>query len=128
MQFMTPQWAEAYTQAWNSDSKVMKKLKKLSFILQFSLSDREDLEPVVIEVKKGVCTTFGTKEQYDNIEFYIWGDTDSWKKIFDSDISIQKAMKSDGFGFKGPKLKAMMNMSGLERGISIMREMKEVTV
>lgn len=69
-----------------------------------------------------------TEEQYEKIEFDMWADSASWKKVFDGEISVKKAMMSKGFGFKGPKLKAMMNMGGFERSIAIMVEMDGVTV
>jgi len=126
MEFMTSEWASAYTQIWNNDSIVTKKLRKFSSVFQFVVTDRDDLESVVIEVENGICITYGTEEQYDNIDFFISGDTNSWKNIYNHEISIKKAMKN--FSFKGSKLKAMMNMSGLERGIELMREMEDVKI
>jgi len=128
MQLITPEWAEAYTQAWNNDEEVTKKLRKFSSVFKYSISDREDLPAVIIEVEKGICITFGVEEQYDNIEFDMWADTASWQKVFNHEISVKKAMMSKGFGFKGPKLKAMMNMGGFERSIELMTEMDNVTV
>ncbi len=128
MQLMTPEWAAAYTEAWNNDEKVMKKLKNFSTVFKYSISDRGDLPSVVIEVEKGICTTFGTSEQYDNIEFDLWADTASWQRVFNHEISVKKAMVSKGFGFKGPKLKAMMNMGGFERSIEIMVEMPDIQI
>jgi putative sterol carrier protein len=128
MQLITPEWATAYTQAWNNDEEVTKKLKKFSSVFKYSISDREDLPAVIIEVENGVCKTFGTEDQYDNIEFDMWADTASWQKVFNREISVKKAMISKGFGFKGPKMKAMMNMGGFERSIEIMIEMDDVQV
>jgi putative sterol carrier protein len=128
MQLMTPEWAAAYTEAWNNDEKVMKKLRKFNSVFKYRISDREDLEPVIIEVEKGICTTFGVEEQYEKIEFDMWADSASWQRVFDRDISVKKAMMSKGFGFKGPKLKAMMNMSGFERSIELMIEMEGVKI
>lgn len=128
MQLITPEWAAAYAEAWNNDTEVRKKLRNFSSVFKYSISDREDLPPVIIEVEKGICTTFGTEEQYDNIEFDMWADTPSWQKVFNREISVKKAMMSKGFGFKGPKMKAMMNMGGFERSIGIMIEMDDVTV
>ena len=128
MQLITPEWAAAYTEAWNNDEQVTKKLKKFNSVFKYRISDREDLAPVVIEVENGICTTFGVEEQYDKIEFDMWADTASWQRVFDRDISVKKAMMSKGFGFKGPKLKAMMNMGGFERSIEIMIEMEDMTV
>ncbi len=128
MQLITPEWAEAYAEAWNNDPMIAKKLKRFSSVFKYSISDREDLEPVVIEVVKGVVTTFGTEEQYEKIEFDMWADTASWKKVFDHEISVKRAMISKGFGFKGPKLKAASNMGGFERSIELMTEMEDITV
>jgi len=130
MQLITPEWAEAYTSAWNNDPVIAKKLKRFNSVFKYSISDREDLTPVVIKVEKGVCTTYGTEDDFDpkEIEFDMWADTASWQKVFNRDISVKKAMISRGFGFKGPKLKAMTNMGGFERSIEVMIEMDEVTV
>lgn len=128
MQLITPEWAEAYTEAWNNDPVIAKKLKRFSSVFKYSISDRPDLAPVVIEVENGVCTTFGTEDQYDKIEFDMWADTASWQKVFNHEISVKKAMISKGFGFKGPKLKAAANMGGFERSIELMTEMEGVTV
>ena len=130
MQLITPEWAEAYTMAWNNDEVIAKKLKRFSSVFKYSISDREDLEPVVIKVENGVCTTYGTEENFTpkEIEFDMWADTASWQKVFNREISVKKAMISRGFGFKGPKLKAMTNMGGFERSIEVMIEMDGVTV
>jgi len=130
MQLITPEWAEAYTEAWNNDEIIAKKLKKFTTVFKYSISDREDLEPVIIKVEKGVCTTFGTSEHFHDkeIEFDMWADTASWQKVFNREISVKKAMMSKGFYFKGPKIKAMTNMGGFERSIELMVEMDGVVV
>jgi len=83
---------------------------------------------MIIEVEKGVCVTYGAEDQFDKVEFDMWADTQSWQRVFDRDITVKKAMMSKGFGFKGPKLKAMMNMSGFERSIQLMVEMENIIV
>jgi len=130
MQLITQEWAEAYTLAWNNDPIIAKKLKKFTTVFKYSISDREDLEPVIIRVEKGICTTFGTSEHFDDkeIEFDMWADTANWQKVFNKEISVKKAMMSKGFYFKGPKLKAMTNMGGFERSIVLMIEMDGVSV
>jgi len=128
MQFMTPQWAAAYAETWNNDEKVMKKLRKFSSIIKYSVSDREDLEPIVIEVEKGICITFGSEKEYDNIEFEISADSKSWKNVFAHDASIKKLKKDGGFNFKGPELKALLNKSGLERSVELMIAMDNIMV
>ncbi len=130
MQLITDEWAQAYTFAWNNDETIAKKLKNFSTVFKYAISDREDLAPIVIKVEKGVCTTFGTEENFTakEIEFDMWADTKSWRRVFDRDISVKKAMISKGFGFKGPKLKAIANMGGFERSIELMIEMDDITV
>ena len=128
MQLMTPEWAAAYTEAWNNDEEVTKKLRKFSSVFKYSISDRKDLEPIVIEVEKGICATFGTEDQYDNVEFDITADSNSWKKVFEGERNIKKIKLTDGFDFKGPKVKAMMNKSGLERSVELMLQMENVVV
>jgi hypothetical protein len=125
---MTPEWAAAYTEAWNNDEEIMKKLRRFSSVIKYSISDREDLEPIVIEIENGICTSYGIPELYDKIEYEVWADSESWQKVFDNHDNIKKVMKSDGFGFKGPKLKALSNKSGLERSVELMLEMKNVSV
>jgi len=130
MQLITPEWAEAYTLAWNNDEIIAKKLKKFNTVFKYDISDREDIEPVVIKIENGVCITFGSEENFTKkeIEFDMWADTASWQKVFNKEISVKKAMISKGFNFKGPKLKALSNMGGFERSIEVMLEMDDVTV
>ena len=128
MQLITPEWAEAYTAAWNNDPVIAKKLKRFNSVFKYSISDREDLTPVVIQVENGVCTTYGTEEDFNKIEFDMWADTASWQKVFNKEIGVKKAMISKGFGFKGPKLKAAANMGGFQRSIEVMIEMDDVQV
>ena len=128
MQFITSEWAAAYTEAWNNDEQLTKKLRKFSSVFKYSISDREDLEPVAIEIENGVCTSYGPAELYENIEFEVSADTKTWKKAFQSKDSIKKILKFDGFNFKGPKLKALSNKSGLEKGVTLMLEMEDVIV
>lgn len=128
MQLLTPEWAEAYTAIWNNDEELTRKLRKFSSVFKYSISDRDDIPPIVIEVEKGVCTTYGTEDLFEKVEFDMWADTESWQRVFDRDITVKKAMMSKGFGFKGPKLKAMMNMSGFERSIELMVNMEDIIV
>jgi hypothetical protein len=128
MQFITPEWAAEYAEAWNNDNQITKKLRKFSSIFKYSISDREDLEPMVIEVENGIVTSYGPPELYENIEFEVSADTKTWKKAFQSEDSIKKILKLDGFNFKGPKFKALSNKSGLERCIALMLDMDDVVV
>jgi len=130
LQLITQEWAEAYTEAWNNDPIITKKLRKFSTVLKYAISDKADIEPAIIRIEKGVCTSFGTSENFHDkdIEFDMWADTASWNKVFNREISVKKAMISKGFHFKGPKLKAMANMGGFERSIELMIEMEGVEV
>ena len=130
MQLLTDEWAEAYTTAWNNDEIIAKKLKRFNSIFKYRISDREDIPAIIIKVEKGICTTYGGDEAFTpkEIEFDMWADTANWQKVFDKEVSVKKAMMSKGFYFKGPKLKAMTNMSGSERSIVLMIEMDGVNV
>jgi putative sterol carrier protein len=130
MQLLSEEWAEAYTLAWNNDAIIAKKLRFFNTVFKYSISDREDVEPMIIKVQKGVCVTYGTRECFTpkEIQFDLWADTKSWQKVFDKEIGVQKAMVSKGFGFKGPKLKAFANMGGFKRSIEVMIEMQGVIV
>ncbi len=128
MQLMSQEWAIAYTEVWNNDEQVVKKLKKFSSTLKYSITDRKDLAPVVIEVEHGICISFGSPEQYQHIEFEIWADSKSWIEVFKNAKEIKHAMDLDGFDFKGPKIKAVLNKKGLERSVELLIRMEGVTV
>lgn len=51
MQLITQEWAEAYTQAWNNDPIIAKKLRKLNTVFKYSISDGEDIEPAIIKIE-----------------------------------------------------------------------------
>ena len=130
MQLLSDEWAEAYTLAWNNDAVIAKKLKYFSTVFKYSMSDREEIEPMIIKVQKGVCVSYGTQECFNvkEIEFDMWAQASGWQKVFNQEIDVKKAMSSKGFGFKGPKLKAFMNMGGFKRSIEVMIEMQGVVV
>jgi len=130
VQLLSEEWVEAYTTLWNNDPIIAKKLKRFNTVFKYAISDRADIEPVIIKVEKGICTMFGTSANFHDkeIEFDMWADTTNWKKVFNREIGVKKAMISKGFGFKGSKLKAIANMGGFERSINIMIEMDNIEI
>jgi putative sterol carrier protein len=130
MKFMTNEWAEAYTSAWNNDDLITKKLKRFSSVFKYSINDREDIMPLVIKIEKGVCTSYGSVDDFTKkeIEYSISADEQDWKKVFDEKTGTKEVMDIDGFDFKGPKLKALSNRSGLIRGVELMAEMQGVVL
>jgi len=130
MQFMTREWVEAYTSLWNNDEILAKKFKKFSATFQYTIEDKEDLESIIITVKKGQCTHFETQTNFSGkkIEFAVSADSQEWEKVFNNEMSVKDIMKSNAFKFKGPKLKALSNKSGLERSVLLMLEMDGVNV
>lgn len=130
MQFMTTEWAEAYVNLWNNDEILAKKLKNFSATFQYTIKDREDLESIIITVEKGQCTHFETEENFSGkkIEFTVLADSQEWTKVFNHEMSVKDVMKSSGFKFGGPKLKALSNKAGLERSVEILLNMQSVTV
>ena len=130
MQFLTTEWAEAYTSLWNNDEILAKKFKKFSATFQYTIKDREDLEPLIITVEKGQCTYFETKKNFSGkkIEFSVSANSQEWKKVFRHEMSMKDVMQSKGFKFGGPKLKALSNKAGLERSVEILLNMEGVTL
>jgi len=130
MQFMTTEWAEAYANLWNNDEILAKKLKKFSATFKYSITDREDLASIILTVEKGQCIRFEIEENFSGkkIEFAVSADSQEWKKVFNHEISVKDIMHSDGFKFKGPKLKALSNKTGLERSVEIILNMEDVIV
>jgi hypothetical protein len=130
MQLLSPEWVESYTFIWNNDEIIAKKLKHFNSVFKYSIIDKKDIAPVIVAIKKGICTNYGSEEEFSpkEIEFNIWASSDTWEKVFDPNIDLDKVIDKKSFGFEGPKLKALSNKSGLERGFELMRNMKDVTV
>ena len=130
MQFMSNEWAEAYTEAWNNDDIITKKLKRFSSFFKYSISDRDDIAPLVIKIENGFCTSYGEEDAFDkkDIEYNISANEESWKNVFDEKTGKKEVMNIKGFDFKGPKLKALSNKSGLTRGVELMAQMQGVTL
>ena len=130
MQFMTYEWAEAYTDAWNNDEIITKKLKRFSSVFKYIISDRDDIKPIIIKIEKGICTTYGHEDAFDieDVEYTIEANEDSWRKVFDEETGLKEVIGIKGFDFKGPKLKALSNKSGLTRGVELMSLMQDVSI
>ena len=129
MQLTSLEWAESYQGLWNEDKIVRKKLRKFSSVFKYAISDRDDIEPVLIQVEKGEIVGFSHDvEAFGKIEFDMWADADNWLKVINQEIGVKRAMMSPGFHFKGPKLKAMTNMGGFERSIELMTQMDGLEV
>lgn len=130
MRLMSKEWAEAYMKAWNSDEIITKKLKRFSSVFQYSISDRKDITPLIMKIEKGLCVGYETTENFNKkeIEYQISSDSKNWQKIFDKNVTLEEVMDIEGFEFKGPKLKALSNMSGLKRGVELMSQMDGVTL
>ena len=128
MQFLSDDWVLAYIQSWNNDDILAKKLKKFSATFKYTVSDREDLNSIVITVEKGKCTHFETEENFSGkkVEFAVAADEQEWRKVFEHEMSVKDIMKSKGFKFHGPKLKALSNKTGLERSVEIILNMENI--
>ena len=129
MQFMSNEWAEAYTEVWNNDDIITKKLKRFSSFFKYSISDR-DITPLVIKIENGFCTSYGEEDAFEkkDIEYNISANEESWRNVFDERTGKKEVMNIKGFDFKGPKLKALSNKSGLTRGVELMAQMQGVTL
>lgn len=130
MQFLSDEWAEAYTTLLNEDPIVQKKLKRFSSYFKYEVNDRGEIAPLVIEVIKGQCTSYGPEDAFNpkDIEFRMSSDASTWKKIFKHELSIKDALNAKSFQLAGPKLKALSNKSGLEKSVDLMIDMQEVTL
>jgi len=130
MQFLSDEWADAYTTLLNEDSTVQKKLKRFSSCFKYEVNDREDINSLVIEVIKGQCTSYGPEDAFNpkDIEFSMSSDASTWQKIFNHELSIKDALSAKSFQLGGPKLKAFSNKSGLEKSVDLMVEMEGVTL
>jgi len=130
MQFLSDEWADAYTTLLNEDPIVQKKLKRFSSCFKYEVNDREDIDSLVIEVRKGQCTSYGPEDAFNpkEIEFSMSSDTNTWEKIFKHEFSIKDALSAKSFQLSGPKLKAFSNKSGLEKSVDLMFEMEGVTL
>ncbi len=130
MQFLSNEWAEAYTTLINEDATIQKKLKRFSAFFSYEVTDNETLENLVIEVKKGKCVSFGAATAFNpkDLEFSMAADTPTWQAIFSKELSLKEAVKSNRLDIDGPKLKALSNKTGLEQSIRLMLGMQEITV
>mgnify|MGYP000166798404 CR=1 FL=1 len=130
MQFLSDEWAEAYASLLNNDAIIAKKLKRFSTLIKYRIRDRGDDASLVIKIEKGVCTSFGSESVFNpkDIEYDIWADASSWQGILDKSTTLSKEMDKHNFGFKGPKLKALTNKSGLEHSLNLMLGMKNIRV
>jgi len=130
MQFMTIEWLEAYGEILNKDEIIAKKLRKFSSAFLYAVNDKQDTESLVMKIEKGVCVECATlsNSTAKKIEFEISADTQSWKQLFNHELSIKQIISSDGFKFKAPKLKALSNKTGLERSVRLLLQMENVLV
>jgi len=130
MQFLSDEWADAYTTILNEDPTVQKKLKKFSSCFKYEVNDSDTIDTLIIEVTKGVCTSYGPEDAFNpkDIEFGMSSDTETWQKIFNHEISVKEALNSKNFKLSGPKLKALSNKAGLEKSVALMIEMDDITV
>ena len=130
MQFLSDEWANAYTSLLNENEIIQKKLKRFTSLFKYEVSDREDLKTLVIEVTKGKCTSFGSETAFNakDIEFSMSANADTWQKIFNKEIGIKEAVKNNTFKIDGPKFKALSNKTGLEKSARIMLDMESIKV
>lgn len=130
MQFLSDEWAEAYTTLLNEDTTIQKKFKRFSSLFSYEITDKEDIETLVIAVKKGKCVSFGEPAAFNpkDIEFSMSSDVQTWQKIFNKEITIKEALNSNTFELSGPKLKALSNKTGLEKSVEIMLNMENITI
>jgi len=130
MQFLSDEWADAYTSLLNEDPVVQKKLKRFSSCFKYEVNDRDDIDPLIIEVIKGQCTSYGPEEAFNpkDIQFSMASDANTWQKIFSHELTVKDALSAKNFQLSGPKLKALSNKSGLEKSVSLMVMMDDVTV
>jgi len=130
MQFLSDEWADAYTSLLNEDPIIQKKLKRFSSLFKYEVSDKDDIQTLVIEVTKGKCTSYGGESAFNpkDVEFSMSADADTWQQIFNKELGIKEAVKNSSLKIDGPKLKALSNKTGLETSARIMLDMEDITV
>jgi len=121
MQFLSEEWAKAYSEKWNSNEDLKSGLKKFNGIFQYQVSE-SDITPLQIEVKSGEVVKYGAPVDGAKIEFDMWASLDGWRQVIQGEKSVKMAMMSPGFGFKGSKIKAAMHMGSFEKSIQMMGE------
>jgi putative sterol carrier protein len=121
MQFLNADWIEAYVTAWKNNEDLKKGLKKFSGNFVYRVSDREDIEPLQVNIEKGEVTYHGAVNG-DKIEFDMWAELDGWRRVVQGELGVKKAMITPGFGFKGSKIKAAMYMGSFEKSIKMMSD------
>ncbi|EJF07281.1 putative sterol carrier protein [Thiovulum sp. ES] len=119
MTFLSPEWCDAYVEAWKNNEELKKGLKKFTGNFVYRISDKEEVAPLQVNVEKGEITYHGTLNG-DKIEFDMWAPFDGWRQVVQGELSVKKAMMAKGFGFKGSKIKAAMYMGSFERSINMM--------
>ena len=127
MQFLSDEWADAYTTLLNEDEVVQKKLRKFSSCFKYEIEERQVL---VIEVTKGKCTSYGPEDAFEakKIEFSMKADAETWQQIFNKELGMKAALSAKKLHLDGPKLKALSNKTGLERSAILMLGMQGVTL
>ncbi len=121
MEFLSTEWSQAYVDKWNANEDLQKGLKKFSGIFQYRVSDK-DVTPLQVEVKDGRVVRHGDPVEGAAIEFDMWATVDGWRSVIQGEKSVKAAMVSPGFGFKGSKIKAALNMGSFEKSIKMMGE------
>jgi putative sterol carrier protein len=119
MTFLSPEWCDAYVEAWKNNEELKKGLKKFTGNFVYRISDKEEVKPLQVNVDKGEITYHG-EVNGDKIEFDMWAPFDGWRQVVQGELSVKKAMMAKGFGFKGSKIKAAMYMGSFEKSINMM--------
>ncbi len=123
MQFLSEEWSKSYVDIWQNSEEFKDGIKKFSGNFIYRVSDREDLQPLQINVQKGEIVYFGGLDN-SPIEFDMWTSFDGWQRVVNGELSVKKAMMTPGFGFKGSKIKAAMYIGSFEKSIAMMRDIE----
>ena len=65
MQFLSDEWADAYSSLLNENKKVQKKLKRFSTLFKYEVTDKDEIQTLVMEVVKGQCISYGPESAFN---------------------------------------------------------------
>lgn len=122
MEFLSEEWIKAYKELWNKDADLINGLKDFSAKIKYFI-DKSDKPAMMLVVKDGVATDASVASG-DDFDFELWASLENWERLKSGDLSPRSAMLTKKLKFKGSMITAMKYMSGFEKSLKLMGEVR----
>lgn len=116
--FLSPEWMEAYREAWNQRPEIVEGLKGFNAWIEYGWAGAEAAS-VYLRVDDGRATRTDTVAP-THTDFVMHATPENWRRIYTRELNGRAALLTRKLQFKGSMITAMRYMTPFNASIALL--------